>query len=40
MDVQDLREQALGAGTRTSAAAARNRALEGCLLYTSDAADD
>ena len=29
MDVQNLREQALDAGTRTSAAAARNRALEG-----------
>ena len=29
MDVEDLREQALGAGTRASAAAARNRALEG-----------
>lgn len=29
MDVQDLREQALGAGTRASAATARKRALEG-----------
>ena len=28
MDVEDLREQALDAGTRTSAAAARTRALE------------
>lgn len=29
MDVQDLRQQAIGAGTRASAATARNRALEG-----------